>query len=104
MYLKGEINLVITKVDVHKVEKEDSRLRGVATVYLDDCFVIKNIRIIDGDNGLFIAMPNREIEDRKAEDGTRTKRHVDICNPINKETRKMFEDAIIGEYNKLEEE
>ena len=95
MYLKGEINLVITKVDVHKVEKEDSRLRGVATVYLDDCFVIKNIRIIDGDNGLFIAMPNREIAPNK---------HVDICNPINKETRKMFEDAIIAEYNKPEEE
>ena len=76
--------MVITKVDVHKVEKEDSRLRGIATVYLDDCFVIKNIRIIDGDNGLFIAMPNREIAPNK---------HVDICNPINKETRKMFEDA-----------
>ena len=87
--------MVITKVDVHKVEKEDSRLRGIATVYLDDCFVIKNIRIIDGDNGLFIAMPNREIAPNN---------HVDICNPINKETRKMFEDAIIAEYNKPTEE
>ncbi len=79
----------ITNVDVYKTEKEDSRLKGIATVYIDNAFVIKNIRIIDGNKGLFIAMPNREVSPG---------RRIDICNPINRETRKMFEDAIISKY------
>ena len=81
--------MLITNVDVHKTEKGNSRLRGIATVYLDNAFVIKNIRIIEGSKGLFIAMPNREIVPGK---------RVDICNPLNQETRKMFEDAIISKY------
>ncbi len=81
--------MVITNVDVYKIEKQDSRLKGIATVYLDNAFVVKNIRIIEGDKGLFIAMPNREISIGK---------RVDICNPLNRETRKMFEDAIINKY------
>ena len=85
----------ITSVNVHKIEKENSRMKGIASVLIDDCFAVHDIRIIEGDNGLFIAMPNREIAPNK---------HVDICNPINKETRKMFEDAIIAEYNKPTEE
>ena len=85
----------ITSVNVRKIEKEGSRMKGIASVLLDDSFAVHDIRVIEGDNGLFIAMPNREIAPNK---------HVDICNPINKETRKMFEDAIIAEYNKPTEE
>ncbi len=81
--------MLITKVEIYKTEKENSKLKGIATVYLDNSFVIKNIRIIEGEKGLFIAMPNREISPGK---------RVDICNPINRETRKMFEDAIISKY------
>ena len=47
----------ITSVKVHKTEREGSRMKGYATVTLDDCFVVRNIRIIEGDEKLFIAMP-----------------------------------------------
>ncbi len=85
----------ITSVDVKRFEKEGSRMKGRATVQLDDCFVVRDIRIIDGDNGLFIAMPSKKVPDG----------HKDIAHPINRETRKMFEDAILEAYNnaKVEE-
>lgn len=84
----------ITSVNVRKVDSEN-RMRGIASVVLDECFAIHGIRIIEGDNGLFTAMPNR-----KANDGT----YHDIAHPITSECRKEFEDAIISEYNKVKEE
>ena len=81
----------ITSVTVRKVEREDSRMRGIASVLLDDCFAIHDIRIIEGDNGLFVAMPSRK---------TSVGEYRDIAHPINPETRKMFEDKILDEYNK----
>ena len=50
----------ITSVSVRKITKENSRLRGIASVLIDDAFAIHDIRIIEGDNGLFIAMPSRK--------------------------------------------
>ena len=85
----------ITNVYVHKVGKEGSRLKGYANVTLDDCFVISNIRIIEGENRLFCAMPSRKVNDDKFED---------IVHPTNKETRDMFEEKILAEYNKQSEE
>ena len=85
----------ITSVNVHKIEKENSRMKGIAVVTLDDCFVVKGIRIIEGDNGLFIAMPSKT---------TATGEHSDIAHPINRETRQMFEESIIEAYNNAEEE
>ena len=80
----------ITKVKVHKVEREGSRMKGYATVTLDDCFVVRNIRIIEGTDKLFIAMPSRKLAEDKYED---------IAHPINAETRAMFEEKILEEYN-----
>ncbi len=80
----------ITSVNVRKVEKEGSRLKGVASVLLDDSFAVHDIRVIEGDNGLFIAMPSRK---------TKTGGYRDIVHPINPEVRAMFEEIIIGEYN-----
>ncbi|MBR3660371.1 MAG: septation regulator SpoVG [Bacilli bacterium] len=82
----------ITKVDVTRFEKEGSRMKGRATVQLDECFVVRDIRIIDGDNGLFIAMPSKKVPGG----------HKDIAHPINRETRKMFEDAILEQFEKTE--
>ena len=79
----------ITSVRVHKTDREGSRMKGYAVVTIDDCFVVRNIRIIEGDEKLFIAMPSRKVADD---------RYEDIAHPINAETRKMFEDAIIEEY------
>lgn len=87
------INLKITSVNVRKVEREDNRMKGIASVLVDDCFAIHDIRIIEGDKGLFIAMPSRK---------TATGGYRDIAHPTNAETRKMFEDSIIEAYNNAE--
>ena len=89
--LKGEIYLKITSVNVRRVDKEDSRMKGIASVLLDDCFAVHDIRIIEGDNGLFIAMPSRK---------TATGGYRDIAHPINPEVRAMFQDAILDAYKK----
>ena len=79
----------ITSVNVRKIEKEESRMKGIASVLLDDSFAVHDIRIIEGDNGLFIAMPSRK---------TSTGGYRDIAHPINPEVRSMFEDAILEAY------
>ena len=84
----------ITSVSVRKITKENSRLRGIASVLLDDSFAIHDIRIIEGDNGLFIAMPSRK---------TATGEYKDVCHPINPDVRSEFTNAILDEYNKEEE-
>ena len=84
----------ITSVNVRKIEKEGSRMKGIASVLLDDSFAVHDIRIIEGDNGLFIAMPSR----KTAAGGYR-----DIAHPINPEVRSMFEDAILEAYEKAED-
>ena len=85
----------ITSVNVRKIEKEGSRMRGIASVLLDDSFAVHDIRIIEGDNGLFIAMPSRK---------TATGGYRDIAHPINPEVRAMFEEAILEAYEKVEDE
>lgn len=85
----------ITSVRVRKFDKEDSRMKGIATALIDDCFAIHDIRIIEGDSGLFIAMPSRK---------TPTGEYRDIAHPTNQETRKMFEEAILEAYKNQEQE
>lgn len=85
----------ITSVKIRKVEKENSRMKGIASVVVDNAIAIHDIRIIEGDNGLFIAMPSRK---------TPTGDYRDIAHPINPDVRKMFEDAIFEEYNKEDAE
>ena len=84
----------ITSVNVRKIEKEGSRMKGIASVLLDDSFAVHDIRIIEGDNGLFIAMPSRK---------TATGGYRDIAHPINPEVRAMFEEAILDAYEKAED-
>jgi stage V sporulation protein G len=82
--------LKITSVNVRRIEKEGSRMKAIASVLLDDSFAVHDIRVIEGDNGLFIAMPSRK---------TATGGYRDIVHPINQEVRKMFEDAILNAYH-----
>ena len=84
----------ITSVNVRITEKEDSRMKGIASILLDDCFAIHDIRIIEGDNGLFIAMPSRK---------TPVGEYKDIAHPINQEVRTMFEKEILDAYDKAED-
>lgn len=84
----------ITSVNVRKIEKEGSRMKGIASVLLDDSFAVHDIRIIEGDNGLFIAMPSRK---------TVAGGYRDIAHPINPEVRAMFEEAILNAYENAED-
>lgn len=93
--MREDRQMKITSVNVRKVEKEGSRMKGIASVLLDDSFAVHDIRIIEGDNGLFIAMPSRK---------TQTGGYRDIAHPINPEIRAMFEDAILEAYKNAEDE
>lgn len=84
----------ITSVNVRIINKEGSRMKGIASVLLDDSLAVHDIRIIDGDNGLFIAMPSRK---------TATGGYRDVAHPINPEVRAMFEEAILDAYEKAED-
>lgn len=83
----------ITSVTVHKVTSENNRMKGIATVVIDDCFKIKGIRIIEKDEKLMLAMPSRKNKNNENED---------VAHPLNAETRKMFEEAVFAEYEKTE--
>ena len=82
----------ITDVRLKKVDGHN-RLKAIASVTIDECFVIHELRIIEGDNGLFIAMPSRKLPEGEFKD---------IAHPINTETREQLEKAILDEYNKQE--
>ena len=84
----------ITNVRVRVVEKENSKMRGFASVTIDDQFVVHDIRILEGDNGLFLAMPSKQIAPGE---------YRDIAHPINAEARKIFSDAILAEYEKKQD-
>ena len=84
----------VTSVNVKKIEKENSRMKGIASILLDDIIAIHDIRIINGDNGLFVAMPSRK---------TATGGYRDIVHPITQEGRDIIESAIIEAYNNAEE-
>lgn len=83
----------ITDVRVRRVEGE-TRLKAVASITIDGAFAVHELRIIEGNDGLFVAMPSR-----KTAEGT----FRDIAHPINIETRKMVEEVVLEAYNNLEE-
>lgn len=85
----------ITSVNVHRIQKEGSRMKGIASVLLDDSFAVHDIRIIEGDKGLFIAMPSKK---------TNSGEYRDVAHPINPEVRAMFEEEILKAYNESEVE
>ena len=80
----------VTDVRIRIMEKE-GKLKAVASITIDDCLVIHDIKVIEGDRGLFIAMPSR-----KAQDGT----YKDIAHPINSDTRTELQDLILNNYEK----
>lgn len=82
----------VTDVRVRKIDGE-GKLRAVVSITLDDVFVIHDIKVIDGDTGLFIAMPSK-----KATNGM----FRDIAHPINTETREYLKKVIIDAYEKAE--
>lgn len=85
----------ITDVRVRKMTKE-GKMKAVVSITIDDVFVVHDIKVIDGEKGLFIAMPSR-----KSTDGE----YRDIAHPINSETRDYIQKIILESYEKsLQEE
>ena len=83
----------ITDVRVRKINK-DGKMKAVVSITLDDEFVVHDIKVIEGDKGLFIAMPSK-----KASDGE----YRDIAHPINSSTRDNIQRVILDSYEKAAE-
>ena len=79
----------ISDVRVRLVKKEDSKLKAVASVTFDDCFVVHDIKVIEGNEGYFIAMPSRKTADGE---------YKDIAHPIKTETREEIIKAILSAF------
>lgn len=77
----------ITEVKVFPVNED--RLKAYVTITLDDCFVVRDLKVIQGTTGLFVAMPSK-----KRKDG----QFRDIAHPLNQETRAMIEDRVFEAY------
>lgn len=80
----------VTEVRVFLAEEEDERLKAYATVTFDNCFVVRDLKIISGNTGLFVAMPSK-----KRKDGT----YKDIAHPIHSDFRQALEQTILAKYN-----
>jgi stage V sporulation protein G len=120
----------ITEVRIKLMEETDDRLQGFCSITFDDCFVIRDLKIIEGTNGPFVAMPSRKLtahcpkcgcknhlraafcnqcgfrlkEDLavKDQDG-RAKLYADIAHPINSACREMIQQRVITEYRAEQE-
>jgi stage V sporulation protein G len=69
--------------------RDDEKLKAFVSITLDNCFVIRGLKIIKGNKGMFVAMPSR-----KRPDGS----FQDLAHPINNETRRWMEEMILGQY------
>ncbi|MDE7433496.1 MAG: septation regulator SpoVG [Lachnospiraceae bacterium] len=83
----------ITDVRVRKVAKE-GKMKAVVSITIDDEFVVHDIKVIEGEKGLFIAMPSRKTSDGE---------YRDIAHPINSETRTMLQTLILDKYAEAED-
>lgn len=82
----------ITDVRVRPVEKEDSKMKAVASITIDGEFVVHDIKLIESDKGLFIAMPSKK-------DGNGD--YKDVAHPIKTSTREDIQKAVIDKYNSV---
>lgn len=81
----------LTDVRIRKVLKE-GKLKAIVSITFDDVFVVHDIKVVDGDKGLFIAMPSR-----KSSDGE----YRDVAHPIDSATREMIQKTILAKYQEM---
>jgi stage V sporulation protein G len=87
---EGAVN--ITEVRVFPVNEE--KLKAFASVTFDCCFVVRDLKIIEGASGFFVAMPSKKMKDGSFKD---------IAHPLNNDTRQMIQARILEEYGKLKD-
>ena len=82
-------SMKISDIRIRLVSKEDNKLKAVASITIDDCFAVHDIKVIEGNDGVFIAMPSRKTNDGE---------YKDIAHPLNTETRDKIKDAVLTAY------
>jgi stage V sporulation protein G len=83
----------ITQVKVFPVEEE--RLKAYVSIVLDDCFLVSDLKVIQGPNGVFVSMPSKRKKNGEFKD---------VAHPLNRETREKMERRILSEYEKVRSE
>lgn len=116
----------ITEVRIKLIESAEDRLRGFCSITFDDCFVVRDLKIIEGNNGPFVAMPSRKLTSNcykcrtknhlrasycnncgsrlkndhiEHDQGGRAKLYADIAHPVNAKCREMIQNRVIDELN-----
>lgn len=90
----------ITEVRIFPRKDGDKKLKAFVTITIDDCFVIRDLKVIEGSKGLFVAMPSRKIEKKEAEAGDTGKAdHRDIAHPITSECREYIQKTVLDAYH-----
>ena len=84
----------ITDIRIRKITS-DSKMKAIVSVTIDDMFVVHDMKIIDGQNGLFVAMPSRKTPDGEFKD---------IAHPISTEAREMLQSKVLEAFANLPEE
>ena len=80
----------VTEIRVYPVD--DEKLKAFVTITLDSCFVVRDLKVIKGIGGLFVAMPSRKMKDGSFKD---------MAHPLNNATRKMIENKVLDEYSRF---
>ena len=116
----------ITEVRIKLIDSTEDRLRGFCSITFDDCFVVRDLKIIEGNNGPFVAMPSRKLTSNcykcrtknhlrssycnncgsrlkndqiEHDQGGRAKLYADIAHPVNAKCREMIQNRVIDELN-----
>ena len=84
----------ISDIRVRKVKNDSSKIKGSASITIDDCFVVHDIKIIEGNEGLFIAMPRRKTADGE---------YKDIAHAINNEARNYIKDEVLKAFDNIQD-
>mgnify|MGYP004434750083 FL=1 len=81
----------ITEVRIRLMKRDEGKLKGVASVTIDNCFVVHDVKVIEGTDDYFIAMPSKKTPEGE---------YKDIVHPLNSDTRNRLKDAVLAEFRK----
>jgi len=81
----------ITQIKVFPVDGDD-KLKAFVSVKIDDCFVVRDMKVINGSKGYFVAMPSKKLKDGK---------YMDLAHPVDKKTRNFLEKKVLEEFNRV---
>lgn len=82
----------ISDIRIRLIQKDDSKLKAVASITIDECFVVHDIKVLEGNQGYFISMPNRKTPDGQ---------YKDVAHPLNTETREELNKIVLAEFEKV---